>query len=211
MLDLSLAILFSLGYLGIFALSLGSNLIVYIPVPYLFLILAVTLSGQFDPALLVVSSASGAAAGKMIVFQSFYTGSRIVKPETRKNLTAFRTIFSRYAWMAVFLAAATPIPDDIVYTPLGLARYNRVRFFIALLSGKIVITLMIVYGASFLLNSAFGTIFLGGDASSTIDLIVAGVIFAIIAIALSYMISRADWSKWIEKRASNRTKDKKDP
>lgn len=209
MIDLSYPLVYSLGYLGIFALSLGASLIVYVPVPYLLIILFAALSGRFDQVLLIISSATGATAGKFIIFQSFYSGSRVVKPETRKNLATFRTIISRYASIAVFIAAATPIPDDIVYTPLGLARYNRVRFFIVLLAGKTVITLIVVYGAASLANSAFGEIFLGGDTSSTIDLIVAGVAFAIIAVILTYIITKIDWDKWLEKHISKRMKKRR--
>ncbi len=193
------AALISLGYLGIFALSFGTNLIVFIPVPYLLLILFAALSGQFDAALLVLSSATGAAIGKMVVFQSFYTGSRVIKDSARKNLTAFHTFIARYAWIVVFLAAATPIPDDIVYVPLGLGRYNRIKFFIALLAGKTAITLMVVYGAFFLTNTVFGDFLLGRDQASIVELVIAGVVFAAIAIVITILISRIDWVRWGEK------------
>lgn len=201
--------LISLGYLGIFALSLGTNLIVFIPVPYLLLILFAALSGQFNLALLVISSAIGATFGKMIVFQSFYSGSRAIKKEASKNLMTFQTIFAKYAWIAVFLAAATPVPDDIVYVPLGLGRYNRVKFFIALLAGKTSITLIVVYGAVFLTNTVFGSFLLGSGETGTIELILAGVAFAIVALVVTLLISRMDWAKWAEKHLSNRSKSKK--
>lgn len=206
MFGLSTAALLSLGYLGIFVLSLGTNLIVFIPVPYLLLILFAALSGQFDPAILVISSAIGAAIGKLIVFQSFYSGSRAMKEGARKNLTTFRVVFQKYAWFAVFLAAATPIPDDIVYVPLGLARYNRVRFFTALMAGKSTITLIVVYGAAFLTNTVIGSFLLGSGETGTVELILAGVAFAVVAILLTVMISRIDWSKWAEKHLSKKSR-----
>lgn len=204
MFGLSDTTLFALGYLGIFALSLGTNLIVFIPVPYLLLILFAALSGQFNLGLLVLCSAIGATIGKMVVFQSFYTGSRILKGEARKNLTAFRTIFSNYAWIAVFLAAATPIPDDIVYVPLGLGRYNRLRFLTALLAGKTTITLIVAYGATILTNTFLGPLFLGNGEAGPIELIVAGVVFAAIAIIVTIMVSRVDWAKWAEKHLTGK-------
>ena len=104
----------SLGYIGIFALSLVASLIIFIPVPYLFVILFAALSGRFDPALLILSSTGGATIGKMVLFLSFYSGAAITKAKTRENLTAFQTLVSRYAWIAVFIVASTPSPDDIV-------------------------------------------------------------------------------------------------
>jgi membrane protein DedA with SNARE-associated domain len=41
----------------------------------------------------------------------------------KENATATK-LLSRYGWMGVFIAASTPIPDDIVYIPLGLAKYS---------------------------------------------------------------------------------------
>lgn len=209
MFDLSYASLSAFGYLGIFAISLGTNLIVFVPVPYLLLILFAALSGQFDPAMLVLSSGVGATIGKLIVFQSFYSGSRAIKGDARKNLTTFRAIFSKYAWFAVFLAAATPIPDDIVYVPLGLARYNRFRFFTALLVGKIIITLMVVYGGVFITSTVFGPILFGEGDSGTINLIIAGVVFAVVALLITLLITRMDWAKWLEKRSENKEKSGK--
>lgn len=207
MLGLSDAAWYSLGYLGIFGLSLGTNLIVFVPVPYLLVILLAAVSGQFDLALLVISSAIGATIGKLIVFQSFYSGSRVIKDRARSNLDSFRKVFERYAWFAVFLAAATPVPDDIVYVPLGLARYNRMRFFLALLAGKTIITLMVVYGATYLTNSVIGPLLLGEGESGTLELAIVGITFAAVALAITYIIARIDWKKWIEKHFSDRRKE----
>ncbi len=205
MFGLSDTALLSLGYLGVFGFSMGTNLIVFIPVPYLLVILAAAISNQFNPALLVLSSAIGATIGKMIVFQSFYAGSRIIKPEARKNLNNFQETFADYAMIAVYLAAATPVPDDIVYVPLGLGRYNRIKFLMALLAGKITITLAVVYGAVFLSNTVFGQFLLGSGTSGLVYLILAGVAFAIIALAATMAISRVDWQKWAKRHMPSRS------
>lgn len=200
---------YSLGYLGLFALSLVSSLVIFIPVPYLFVILLASLSGRFDPGLLIASSTIGATIGKMILFQSFYSGSIIARSKTRENFTAFRTLVSRYAWIAVLIVASTPSPDDVVYMPLGIARYSRFRFFTALVIGKTIITSFTVLGAGILSNSAFGLIFMGGNASDTVKLVIIGIIFAIFAILITYVIYRIDWGKWMEKYASKKTKKQK--
>ena len=56
----------------------------------------------------------------------------------------FQKLVKRYGASAAFVAAATPIPDDLVYIPLGLAKYNPKRFFVATLSGKFVLYYVIV-------------------------------------------------------------------
>ena len=56
----------------------------------------------------------------------------------------FQKLVKRYCGSAAFVAAATPIPDDLVYIPLGLAKYNPKRFFVATLLGKFVLYYVIV-------------------------------------------------------------------
>ena len=206
LLDLSAVNLYSLGYLGIFALSLGASLIVFIPLPYLSIILAAALSGRFDPTLLVISSATGSALGKMLIYQTCYSGQRIIDEKTKQNLTAFRTVFAKYAWIAVLIAASTPIPDDIVYVPLGFARYNRFRFFVGTLIGKTVLASIIVYGATFLTNSLLGLLLVGGNKAGTMQIIAIGVVFAAVTLLLTLVIARIDWGKWLEKHFPSRMK-----
>ena len=62
---------------------------------------------------------------------------KIISEKSKKNET-IPTISSDMVPEAAFVAAATPIPDDLVYVPLGLAKYNPKRFFIATLTGKLV-------------------------------------------------------------------------
>ena len=205
LLELSAAALYSLGYSGIFALSLGASLIVFVPLPYLSVILVAALSGRFDAAILVIMSATGSALGKMIIFQACYSGQRIVDDKTKRNLEAFRNIFAEYAWIAVLVAASTPIPDDIIYVPLGFARYNRIRFLLATLIGKTLLALVIVYGASFLTNSVLGLLLFGGNEVSTTELIAIGVAFAAVTLVVTFAISRTDWAKWLEKHFPKRT------
>lgn len=212
MLYLTLEQLYALGYVGIFALSLASNLIVFVPLPYLAIVLAAALSGRFDPVLLIISSAIGSALGKLIVYQACYSGQKIVNEKTKTNLDAFRSTFGRYVWIAVFLAASTPIPDDIVYIPLGFARYNRIRFITATIIGKTLLVSIIVYGTSFLANSFIGSILLGGQkASSLLQITIIAVLFAGLTLALTYFIARFDWQKWLEKRSARNSKENASP
>lgn len=203
MLDLPSLALLSISYVGIFALSLGANLIVFVPLPYLAVVLAAALSGHFDPVLLIVSSAVGSALGKMIVFQACYSGQRIIKGKTRGNLEAFRRLFSSYAWIAILIAASTPIPDDMVYVPLGFARYNRIKFFISTLVGKTLLVSVLVYGAALLTNSILGS-FLAGSESGIGQLIIIGATFALLTIGLTFLITRINWDDWIEKRINKK-------
>ncbi len=190
--------LYAFGYAGILGLSLLASLIVFVPLPYLAVILLAVLSGSFNPALLVISSALGSAIGKLIIYQACYTGQRLISEKTKSNLLAFQRIFSKYAWVAVFIAAATPIPDDIVYVPLGFSRYNRGKFFVSTLAGKTVLVGIIVYGEAFL-NSAILSIFVGEGQQPTQLVWLIGIIVAALTILLTFVIAKIDWTKWIQK------------
>ena len=198
MLDIPAGTSESLSNVGIFALSFGANLIVFVPVPYLAIVLIAALSGRFDPNLLVLSSAIGSALAKMFVFQACYSGQGIIKGRTRDNLEAFRRLFSRSAWIGVVVAASTPIPDDMVYVPLGFARYNRVKFFASTLIGKMALVSVLVYGARIVSNSVLGS-FLATSETNLEQLVVVGVIFAVLTIILTVWISRFDWYGWTQR------------
>jgi membrane protein DedA with SNARE-associated domain len=94
---------------------------------------------------LAILSALTATAAKQIIFYVSYEGRRIISEKTRKRMRPFERLVKRYGAAAAFFAAATPIPDDLVYVPLGLAKYNPKRFFIATLTGKLVLSYSIVF------------------------------------------------------------------
>jgi membrane protein DedA with SNARE-associated domain len=99
---------------------------------------------QFDIHVLVLIAAITSTAAKQIIFYASYGGRKIISEKTKKRMMPFQRLVKRYGASAAFVAAATPIPDDIIYIPLGLAKYNPKRFFVATLLGKIVLFYVIV-------------------------------------------------------------------
>jgi membrane protein DedA with SNARE-associated domain len=99
---------------------------------------------EFNLHILVLVSALTATIAKQIIFYVSFQGRRIMNEKTRKRMRPFERLVKRYGAAAAFIAAATPIPDDLIYVPLGLSRYNPKRFFIATLTGKIVLSYSIV-------------------------------------------------------------------
>jgi len=137
------------GYLGVFSLSLVSNLIIFIPVPYLLLVFLLGSSIETNLALLSFISGLGAACGKLIVFTISRSGRRFVDEKSLRNLEFARMIMERYGFMAVFIVAATPLPDDIFYIPLGMAKFTFVKFFLACLGGKFLLTTVVALGGRY--------------------------------------------------------------
>ena len=132
------------GYLGLAIVSFFGSLIPFVPIPSFILVATMAVGEQFDIHVLVLIAALTSTAAKQIIFYISYGGRKIISEKTKKRMKPFQKLVKRYGGSAAFVAAATPIPDDLVYIPLGLAKYNPKRFFVATLSGKIVLYYAIV-------------------------------------------------------------------
>ena len=132
------------GYLGLAIVSFFGSLIPFVPIPSFVLVATMAVGEQFDIHILVIVAALTATAAKQIIFYISYGGRKIISEKTKKRMKPFQKLVKRYGGSAAFVAAATPIPDDLVYIPLGLAKYNPKRFFVATLLGKIVLYYVIV-------------------------------------------------------------------
>lgn len=132
------------GYLGLGLVNFFGSLIPFVPLPGFLLLATMSVGDQFNLHIIALLSAITATVAKQIIFYVSYGGRRIINEKTRKRMRPFERLVKRYGAAAAFAAAATPIPDDLIYVPLGLAKYNPKRFFIATLSGKIVLSYSIV-------------------------------------------------------------------
>jgi len=132
------------GYLGLTIVSFFGSLIPFVPIPSFVLVATMAVGEQFDIHALVLIAALTATAAKQIIFSVSYGGRKIISEKTKKRMKPFQKLVKRYGGSAAFVAAATPIPDDLVYIPLGLAKYNPKRFFVATLLGKFVLYYVIV-------------------------------------------------------------------
>jgi len=132
------------GYLGLTIVSFFGSLIPFVPIPSFVLLATMAAGEQFDIHVLALIGALTTTAAKQIIFSVSYGGRKIISEKTKKRMMPFQKLVKRYGATAAFVAAATPIPDDIVYIPLGLAKYSPKKFFVATLSGKLVLCYAIV-------------------------------------------------------------------
>ncbi|MCH8981718.1 VTT domain-containing protein, partial [candidate division KSB1 bacterium] len=132
------------GYIGLTLVSFFGSLIPFVPLPSFLLLATMSVGDQFDLHVIALISAFTATGAKIIVFSVSYEGRRIIGEKSRKRMRPFERLVKKYGAAAAFFAAATPMPDDLIYVPLGLARYNPKRFIIATLTGKIVLSFIIV-------------------------------------------------------------------
>jgi membrane protein DedA with SNARE-associated domain len=183
------------GYLGVFTASFIGSIIVFVPVPYFPILVAAALNKQLDPNLISLSSALGVLLAKMIIFYASYYGRRVLSEKTKRRMSPLQRVLRRYGGLGAFIAALTPIPDDLVYIPLGLARYSPWKFAIATFSGKFILNEIIVWSSVFLGRPFFDT-FISADIDPVYVVLGALISLTILGITV-YLYIRVDWASVI--------------
>jgi membrane protein DedA with SNARE-associated domain len=187
------------GYLGLALINFFGSLIPFVPLPGFLFLATMSVGNQYDLHILALLSAVTATIAKQIIFYLSYGGRRIINEKTRKRIKPFERLVKRYGAAAAFIAAATPIPDDLVYVPLGLAKYNPKRFFIATLTGKIVLSYAIVLISHYLGMSLIQP-FLENISDPT-PIYIGIVIFGVMMTISIVLLLRLDWQKILGKFA----------
>ena len=189
------------GYVGLGLVSFLGSLIPFVPIPSFILLVTMSVGDQFDIHILAILAAVTATLAKQIIFYASYGGRRIISEKTKKRMLPFQRLVKKYGAAAAFVAAATPIPDDLVYVPLGLAKYNPRRFFISTLLGKLPLCYILVLSSHYLSDSIVDPIFDSFGNTSADDLenpwpILAGIIiFGVSMTLVVILLLRLDWSK----------------
>jgi len=181
------------GYIGLALVSFIGSLIPFVPVPSFILLATMSVGEQFDLHILALVSAFTATIAKQIIFYASYGGRRMISEKTKKRMRPFQKLVKRYGGAAAFVAAATPIPDDMVYIPLGLAKYNPKRFFIATLSGKIVLCYIIVLISHYTGLSILEPIL--EDIDDPFAIYAGMIVFGAIMTAIVILLLRLDWAR----------------
>ena len=181
------------GYLGLGLVNFFGSLIPFVPLPGFLLLATMSVGNQFDLHILALLSAITATVAKQIIFYVSYGGRRIINEKTRKRMRPFERLVKRYGAAAAFFAAATPIPDDLVYVPLGLAKYNPKRFFIATLTGKIILSYAIVLISHHLGISLVEPLL--ENLEDTTPVYVGIIVFGAMMTSVVVLMLRLDWQK----------------
>ena len=187
------------GYVGLGLVSFFGSLVPFVPLPAFVFLATMSVGDQFNIHILAILSALLSAGAKQIIFYVSYSGRRIMTEKTRNRMKPFERLVKRYGAGAAFIAAATPIPDDLVYIPLGLAKYNPKKFFVATVSGKIILHYVIVLGAHFLGQTAIVPLL--GDIDDATPIYIGIIIFGVLVTAMIILLLRLDWARVLGKIA----------
>ncbi|HYZ50918.1 MAG TPA: VTT domain-containing protein [Nitrososphaeraceae archaeon] len=185
------------GYFGILLISFIGSIIIFVPIPYFPVLVAAAFDEHLNPHMISLSSALGSVAGKMIVFYASYYGHKMLNSRTKKRIFPLHKLLSKYGWLGAFVAAAVPVPDDVVYITLGIAKYSPFRFVTAVFAGKMVLKEITVWGALFI-GRPFIEYFVSNYSNPVYFVALIGSTAAILAVVL-YFSLKLDWGKIIGK------------
>jgi len=130
------------GYVILTLVNFFGSLVPFVPLPGFLLLATMSIGNQYDLHVLALVSAVSATAAKQIIFYVSFKGRKIISEKTRKRMRPFQRLVKKYGAAAAFVAAATPMPDDIIFVPLGLAKYNPKKFLFPLLLEKLFLVIL---------------------------------------------------------------------
>ena len=187
------------GYLILALVNFFGSLIPFVPLPGFLLLATMSVGNEYNLHVLALLSAITATVAKQMIFFVSFSGRKIMSEKTRKRMRPFERLVKRYGAAAAFVAAATPMPDDIIFIPLGLAKYNPKRFFIATLTGKIVLSYIIVL-ISHYVGLSFIEPFLENIDDPT-PVYIGVIVFGVIMTAIIILLLKLDWQRIMAKFA----------
>jgi len=187
------------GYLILALVNFFGSLIPFVPLPGFLLLATMSVGNEYDLHILALVSAITATVAKQMIFFVSFSGRKIMNAKTRKRMRPFERLVKKYGAAAAFVAAATPMPDDIIFIPLGLAKYNPKRFFVATLTGKIVLSYIIVF-ISHYIGLSFIEPFLENIDDAT-PVYIGIIVFGAIMTAIIVLLLKLDWQRIMGKFA----------
>ena len=182
-------------------MSLVGALSIFFPIPYMVVIftlggLKVEEAWVFEPMWIAVAAGIGSAVGEFSGYSLGFGGRRVIGEKYKKKMEFLMKIFDRFGPIVIFLFALTPLPDDLLFIPLGVIRYSLVKAFVPALIGKFCMNLIVVYSGRFsiqIIRDIFGV------ESDWISALI-GMILAIVLLIIVFVIMfKVDWEKLFEK------------
>lgn len=180
------------SYLGIFLISLIGSMSLFVPIPYTIVIFTLGGLPGFEPLWIAIAAGLGSAIGEFSGYLIGVGGRKAIGQKYRTKMDFLMKLFKKFGPIAIFIFALTPLPDDLLFIPLGVMRYNLVRAFIPALIGKFLSNLIIAYSGRWSLEIISELFGLEGEGSSFIIGTVIGIILMIIVIVIMFKV---DWEK----------------
>lgn len=140
----------SVGYAGIFLVSLLGNATIILPAPSLALVFA--MGGALPPLLVGLAAGVGEALGELTGYAAGYGGQAVIERQaTYERLVKW---MRRRGGITIFALSAIPNPFfDLAGIAAGTLRYPLWRFLLFCWLGKTVKTVVVAHAGAYSLNA----------------------------------------------------------
>ena len=170
-----------------------------VPTPYTWVVCYSSLpfinQNLFIPLLVGLVASLGCLVGEMCGYMIGRSGAQIISDEKIKNLKPIQEYLINHPNLApilIFLAALTPISDDLIVVPLGLIKYSPKKTLIFCWLGKLGFMLIFAYN---LLNICH---LIGGESW------ILSILSLYALLILVYIIMRVDITKILKSISEER-------
>lgn len=183
------------GYWGAFLASFIGSITVIFIFPYTLIVFFLATRG-LDLALLGVLMGLGAAIGQMSGYLIGLWGagpfqrSRPEEYDAMERIVAYRP--KLVLWL-LFVFAVTPLPDDVLFIPLGMLRYPWWKVFLPTIAGKVITGFIVTY-ATLVFPHLFSL-----ESSPTVGALVNQIVSYFTVLALLYLIFKLDWTRMMHR------------
>ena len=205
------------GYLGIFFIILLFATSIFVPIPYTIVIFILgglqdTVGNWvFEPLWIAVAAGAGAAIGEFSGYLIGVGGRKVISDKYKKKMDFLTKLFKKYGPIAIFVFALTPLPDDLLFIPLGVMRYSLIRAFVPAVIGKFFSNLIIAYSGRLSLEIVKNIFGVEGEGTSLLVGTIIGIVLLVIVFIIMFKL---DWEKRFAKyvdepKSSDKTADDK--
>ena len=131
------------GYLGLFIICFIINMIPFFSPSNMVLagVAAIALNAIMPWPVVGLIVAVAATIAKLIHYYAVRVSRGVLSSERKQAIDRERARVEKWGALALFIAAASPVPDDPLIVYVGLTKYSVPKFLVSYFVGKVVITL----------------------------------------------------------------------
>jgi membrane protein YqaA with SNARE-associated domain len=184
------------GYFGIFLISLIGAGSIFVPIPYTVVVFTLGANAVFEPVWIAIAAGMGAAVGEFSSYLLGLGGRKVIGKRFKKKMDVLVRVFGKFGPIVIFIFALTPLPDDLLFIPLGVMHYSVVRAFIPAIIGKLFMNLIVAYSGRFSIGAIRDIFGVENEwMSAAIGMTLAIVLLVIVLV----IMFKLDWEKYLEK------------
>lgn len=144
------------------------------------------------PLVIAVAGGLGASIGVTTSYFLGYYGRAVVGKDEQKKMDFLVKILGGHMSAAVFVFSFTPLPDALIFIPLGISRYNLVKIWIPNVLGKLAMCYVLALAGQFTLGSILAVF---GEAGGWLSFVLTTALLMLVLV----VVLKLDWEKIFDK------------